>query len=176
MTSRFLSVVAVSLLSVVFAWSGFTKIFRPQRWLQDLRVYRLPRPLRALGFLMLPWAELSIGGLTLAGYPRFAAGIAVTLLAIFSAAIVRARIVVGSNRLACGCFTGNAVHDYRLMLFRNSVLVGLAFVVLVTGSLLGRNSVLSPEPSRSIAMFGGLTLVALLWMLAQLKARLGDQR
>lgn len=166
----------MSVLSVVFAWSGLTKILRPQRWRQDLRVYRVPRPIRALGFLMLPWAELSIGGLTLAGYPRVAAGLAVTLLAIFCAAIVRARIVVGTNKLACGCFAGNAVHDYRLMLLRNGVLVGLGLVVLLSGRVLGTNSVLSPEPARSIAMLGGLTLAALPWMVAQLRARLGEQR
>jgi methylamine utilization protein MauE len=165
----------MSVLSVVFAWSGLTKIFRPQRWREHLRIYRLPRPLRALGFLMLPWAELGIGGLALAGYPKVAAGLTVTLLAIFSAAIVRARIVTGANRLACGCFTGNAVHDYRLMLSRNGVLIGLALVVLFSGRLLGINSVLSPEPVRSIAMFAGLTLTALPWMLAQLRARLGGQ-
>jgi hypothetical protein len=175
-TSFFVLLVSLSLLSLVFAWAGLTKILRPQRWREDLRVYRLPRPLRALGFLLLPWTELSIGGLTLAGYPKVAAGLALTLLAIFSAAIVRARIVTGTDRLACGCFTGNAVHDYRLMLLRNGVLMGLAFVVLVSGRLLGPNSVLAPEPARSIALFGGLSLAALLWMLAQLWARLGEQR
>lgn len=175
MTSRYLALVSISVLSVVFAWSGLTKILRPQRWRQDLRVYRLPWPLRALGFLVLPWAELSIGGLTLAGYPRVAAWLAVILLAIFSAAIVRARIVVGSNRLACGCFTGNAVHDYRVMLLRNGVLIGLAFIVLVSGNLLGKSSILSPEPARTLAMLGGLTLAALAWMLVQVQARLREQ-
>lgn len=165
----------MSVLAVVFAWSALTKIFRPQRWRQDLRVYRLPRPIRALGFLVLPWAELGIASLTLAGYLRVAAWLAVILLAIFSASIVRARILVGSDRLACGCFTGNAAHDYRLMLFRNGVLVGLALVALLSARLVGSNSVLSPEPARSIAMLGGLSLAALPWMLAQLRARLGEQ-
>jgi hypothetical protein len=117
-------------LAVVFAWAGVGKVVAPDRWRRDLQAYRLARPARAAGWLLVPWLELAVAVEIVAGWPRPAGGLALGLLAVFSAAIVRARIVVGSNQLACGCFGGHATRDYRVLLARNGALILLAAYVV----------------------------------------------
>jgi uncharacterized membrane protein YphA (DoxX/SURF4 family) len=153
------------LLALVFAWAGLTKVFSPNRWRKDLQAYRLSRPLRALGVLLVPWLELLVTVTAVAGRARWAAGIALALLLAFSVAIVRARILVGSNQLACGCFGGHATRDYRLLLLRNGLLAGPAVYVVASGAPRPYGPLLGPAVAHPAVLLVGLVLVAAVWIL-----------
>jgi hypothetical protein len=134
MSDDWMVTIASLLLAGVFAWSGFTKIFRHERWRLDLIAYRLNRPLRAAGFLLLPWIEVGIAAALVAGAARTGALVTLGLLAIFCFAIIRARILLGTDKMGCGCFGGTRIRDYRLLLARNVVLASLAVVVIASSS------------------------------------------
>jgi hypothetical protein len=162
-----LSQAAALVLAGLFAWAGLVKLRDPDRWRKDLLVYRLGRPLRAAGWLILPWLEMALPAAVLVGRPRMAALLAAGLVGVFSVAIVRARILGGSDQLACGCFGGHATRDYRLLLLRNGLLAGLAVYVLAF-----------PTPGISIRsglaaglMIGAVGLIAAVWMVRQLLLR-----
>lgn len=157
-------------LATVFAWAGVVKVRDPDRWHRDLLVYGLGRVLRGAGWLIVPWLELIVPVAVLAGQPRMAAGLALGLVSVFSVAIIRARILVGSNQLACGCFGGNATRDYRLLLARNALLAAPAVFVLVNPppALLGGGTRLLVTG----LLYGLLTLLAAGWMLRQMQLRL----
>jgi hypothetical protein len=161
------ALVLSAVLAVVFGWAGLIKVFAPGRWRKDLQAYRLPRPLRAFGLLLVPWLELLVPAAVVGGQAGVGAGLAVVLLLIFSAAIVRARILVGSNQLACGCFGGHATRDYRLLLLRNALLMGPAAYVLASGISLRSARVLAPVVSQAAVVFGGLAVAAAAWVLLQ---------
>jgi uncharacterized membrane protein YphA (DoxX/SURF4 family) len=162
-----LSQVAAAVLGGLFAWAGVVKLRDPDRWRKDLLVYRLGRPLRAAGWLLLPWLEVAVPIAVLVGRSRLAAALAAGLVFAFSVAIVRARILVGSNQLACGCFGGHATRDYRILLLRNVLLAGLAVFVLAR-----------PTPGVSIVsglpaglVLGAVGVIAAVWMLLQIRLR-----
>lgn len=121
-----------AILALTFAWSGATKLFRPERWRQDVRAYHLPRPVRALGFVAIPWIEVVIALAMATGWEGIGAAAALALLGVFSIAIVRARLRQGTNRLRCGCFGGTAARDYRLLLLRNGVLGAVCLAILLS--------------------------------------------
>jgi protein-S-isoprenylcysteine O-methyltransferase Ste14 len=158
---------AALVLAAVFAWAAVVKLLEPDRWRKDLLVYRLGRPLRAAGWLILPWLEVAVPAALLIGHPRMAALLAAGLMGVFSVAILRARILVGSDQLACGCFGGHATRDYRLLLIRNALLAGLAVYVLAF-----------PAPGISIRsglasglLLGVVGLIAAVWTFRQLRLR-----
>jgi hypothetical protein len=156
-------------LGVAFAWAGLAKIGAPERWRKDLTAYRLGRPFRGLGWLVLPWLELFVPVGAVTGHARLSAGVALVLLAIFSATILRARILGDSNRLACGCFGGHATQDYRLLLLRNAALAAPAAYVGAAGS---SQWLLLVAPPHAWLPLGALGLVAGAWILWQLRSRL----
>ena len=162
-------VIASLLLAGVFAWAGGTKALRPERWRQDLQAYRLGRGARAAGLLLVPGLELGVTVALLAGAPRPAAAVALALLVAFSAAIIRARILVGSNQLACGCFGGHATRDYRLLLGRNAALVLLAASVMAFPGTLPFSRAGGALPW---LLAGGTDVVAAAWVLWQVRIRL----
>lgn len=118
-------------LALGFGWAALTKIVRPRRWREDLRRYRLRRLERAAALVVVPWAELSVVVLLVAGRGRLASALALALLVAFSLAVVRARVLSGDRMLQCGCFGGGAPRDYRVVLVRNLAFAGLAAAVLV---------------------------------------------
>jgi hypothetical protein len=161
------------LLAVTFGWSGWMKIFRSERWRLDLVSYRLNRPLRAAGFLLLPWVEVGIAGALVAGAARTGAVLAIGLLGIFCVAIIRARLLLGTDKLGCGCFGGARVRDYRLLLVRNVALASLAAVVVSSGR--------DPSAARGLDLGGpsalvwlmlALALLAVAWVLWQASQRM----
>jgi Methylamine utilisation protein MauE len=162
-----LSQVAALVLAGLFAWAGLVKLRAPDRWRTDLLVYRLGRPLRAAGWLILPWLEVAVPGAVLVGRPRMAALLATGLVGVFSVAIVRARILVGSDQLACGCFGGHATRDYRVLLFRNFLLAVLAVFVL---ALAAPPIPVVSGPAAGL-LLGAVGLVAIIWMVRQLLLR-----
>jgi hypothetical protein len=145
------------LLAATFAWSGSMKILRAERWRLDLVSYRLNRPLRAAGFLLLPWVEVGIAGVLVAGAARTGAVVSIGLLGIFCVAIVRARLLLGTDKLGCGCFGGARIRDYRLLLARNVALASLAAVVVSFGR--------DPSAARGLDL-GGPS--ALFWLMSAL--------
>jgi hypothetical protein len=162
-----LSQAVALVLAGLFAWAALVKLRDPDRWRKDLLVYRLGRLLRAAGWLILPWFEVAVSAAVLVGRPRMAAFLAAGLMGVFSVAIVRARILLGSDQLACGCFGGHATRDYRLLLLRNALLAGLAAYVLAF-----------PAPGISIrnplaagVLLGALGVIAAVWTFRQLRLR-----
>ena len=163
-----LVVLSTLALGAVFGWAGSAKILGADRWRIDLRVtYRLPRPVAAAAFVLVPWAEIGVVVALLTGWYRLGAVLAIILLFASSIAIVRARVIQGTNRLSCGCFGGSAPRDYRVLLLRNGGLVVLAIALLVTvndGPLpRGRVDVLAA----AIATTG---IVAAIWTARQVRA------
>lgn len=122
---------AAAALGLVFAWSGVAKVLRFSRWRAALDGYGLSGVGPALA-LAVPLVELAVPALMLSSRSRAGAALALGLLALFSAAILRARAARG-DRLPCGCFGGADERDYRMMLARNATLGLLAAVVLARG-------------------------------------------
>lgn len=164
------------LLAATFAWSGSMKIFRAERWRLDLVSYRLNRPLRAAAFLLLPWVEVGIAGALVAGAARTGAVLAIGLLGIFCAAIVRARLLLGTDKLGCGCFGGARIRDYRLLLARNVALAALAAVVVSSGGYPSAARGLDlGGPSALFWLMSVLGLTAVAWVLWQASQRIRRQ-
>ena len=166
------ALVVLSTLGVgaVFGWAGSAKILGADRWRTDLRVtYRLPRPIAAAAFVLVPWAEIGVVVALLTGWYRLGAVVAVVLLVASSIAIVRARVIQGTNRLSCGCFGGSAPRDYRVLLLRNGGLMVLSVALLASandGPLpRGRVDVLA-------AAIATLGIVAAIWTARQVRAYL----
>jgi hypothetical protein len=164
------------LLAATFAWSGSLKVLRADRWRLDLVSYRLNRPLRAAGFLLLPWVEVGIAGALVAGAARMGAVLAIGLLGIFCLAILRARLLLGTDKLGCGCFGGVRIRDYRLLLARNVALAGLAAVVVSSGNdpSAARGLDLG-GPSALLWLMSALALSAVAWVLWQASQRMRRQ-
>jgi hypothetical protein len=118
-------------LALVFGWAALSKWARLPAWRATLRGYGLSRPLEGLALGAVPVAESAVPLLALSGQTRQSAALALMLLIVFSAAIVRARVTHG-RKLACGCFGGRSTTDYRMLLFRNAVL-GTAAAAVLTG-------------------------------------------
>jgi len=160
---------SAAFLAATFTWAALSKASRPTQWRQDLGMFPLPRLVRGLSFMVLPWIELALAaalalGQTWAAIPLLA------LLGGFCAAIVRARLVRGNNKLTCGCFGSSRVRDYRLFLLRNVTLVGLSVLVLI-GRLRGTPLPWSVRRGAILAaLFSSVALAATLWMMWQLAA------
>jgi hypothetical protein len=164
------------LLAATFGWSGSLKVLRAERWRLDLVSYRLNRPLRAAGFLLLPWVEVGIAGALVAGAARTGAVLAIGLLGIFCVAIVRARLLLGTDKLGCGCFGGVRIRDYRLLLARNVALVALATVVVSSGrDPSAARGVDLGGPSALLWLMSALSLIAVAWVLWQASQRMRRQ-
>ena len=169
---------ASTLLAGAFAWAGSMKVLRSERWRLDLVSYQLSRLIRGAVFLLIPWVELGIAVALIAGAVRYGAVLAIALLGMFCVAIVRARLVLGTDKLGCGCFGGTRIRDYRLLLARNVGLAALA-VVIVFGSS-GRDPLAVRrldvgEPGAFIWLISALALIAVIWVLWQVSQRMHRQ-
>jgi hypothetical protein len=164
------------LLAATFAWSGSMKVLRAERWRLDLVSYRLNRPLRAAGFLLLPWVEVGIAGALVSGAARTGAVVAIVLLGIFCVAIVRARHLLGTDKLGCGCFGGVRIRDYRLLLARNVALAALAAVVVsFAGNPSAARGLDLGGSSALLWLMSALGLIAVAWVLWQASLRMRRQ-
>lgn len=159
-------------LAALFAWAGLGKVFAPERWRKDLQAYGLARPARAAGLLLVPWLEIAVTVGVLVGLTRPAAVLALALLVVFSMAIVRARILAGSNQLACGCFGGHATRDYRLLLGRNAGMILLAAYVVAFPA---RFPLVPAGSSLPLVVAVATASVAAAWVLWQVRVRLRDR-
>jgi methylamine utilization protein MauE len=126
---------AAACLAVTFAWAAAYKILRFAKWRSALEPYELPGPVRAIALVGVPLAELAVTALIVAGSVSAGAAFSLSLLASFSAALLRARKLRG-DRLPCGCLGESKERDYRVLLLRNALLALAASLILLlnTGS------------------------------------------
>jgi hypothetical protein len=124
---------AAAALGAAFAWSAGVKLVRPASWSRALAAYGLARWVERTSLIGVPVAEAAIVGLVVLGMHRTAGVAALVMLAVFSAAILRARRRFG-DAVACGCFGTSEPRDYRILLLRNAVLAGVASIAAVGGS------------------------------------------
>jgi hypothetical protein len=150
--------VSALLLTVTFAWAGAGKVVRARRWLEALSVYRIPKPLEPLVFVAVPVAEIASAGLILIGATKPAGALSAALLCAFCAALLRARREEG-DRLPCGCFGGEKLRDYRLLLARNVALLLPATLLMVTGNTSIRTVPGSIEPLPALLIVVGLMVI-----------------
>jgi hypothetical protein len=124
-----LAAAAAAILALAFGWSAAAKLAAPRRWRQTSAAYLLPDGLAAAVPTTVPALELAVALAAALGLASVAGGLALLLLAAFSAAIVRVRIG-GARDVACGCFGGTRHRDYRALLGRNLLLATAAVVAL----------------------------------------------
>ncbi len=120
--------VIVVLLGVLFVVAGMTKLSSPEPFRAALRKLLGP-PLAGFATRAIPVIELFVGALLLLGiYPRKLSAVAVVMLLVFSAALLR---MWRKGVSGCGCF-GEASESAPSGLARNAILIALAlaFVVL----------------------------------------------
>ncbi len=134
------SLAARLLLGTLFVWLGAAKALDPAGFLKLVRQFDLlaaPLALNLVG-AVLPWSEIVLGLLLLAG--RLARGAALAglgLLVVFTGAILaRALALHGAGAVAfcslrfdCGCGTGEVYVCAKLL--ENTALGGLALLVLL---------------------------------------------
>ena len=118
---------AAWILAGVFGWAAVAKAIRREAWLDSLSAYGLGR-LERPAAIAVPLAEIAVVVLVVTGGSRAAGILGLVLVAVFSAAVLRAQARVGS-RLPCGCFGRSARREVRLILFRNAGLAALAALV-----------------------------------------------
>ncbi|MCZ2147071.1 MAG: DoxX family membrane protein [Bryobacterales bacterium] len=117
------------ILAVVFLYAAWSKLRQP--WLvfaMSVDSYRILPPWMVFAVARtLPWLELALGLLLLAGlYLRYAVPVCTLLLLIFYAAMVRAYL--SGLGIDCGCFgVGEAVSPATLA--RDGALLAGAFVL-----------------------------------------------
>jgi methylamine utilization protein MauE len=155
--------IAALLLGVLFLWAAAAKALRWSTWARALTTYSLGR-WRSLVQVTVPGAELVVGILLLAGPARIGAALALSMLAAFCLAVLRARALRG-DRLPCGCFGRDERRDYRTMLLRNSLLGGLAAIVLLSETELPLHGVRVPGAGEVLpAILVGLGVLLCAWV------------
>jgi uncharacterized membrane protein YphA (DoxX/SURF4 family) len=119
------AVIAAAVLAVVFVRAGVAKLNRPRQTAEAFEAMKLPAP-RALARAV-PVVELALAGALVAS-PRLGGPLALVLIAVFSAVLVRS---IGTDT-GCGCF--GAAHNRpvsREDLVRNAVLAALAMIAML---------------------------------------------
>jgi hypothetical protein len=160
-------------LGVVFGWAAVAKALSPADWTAGLRRYGLPGAAGRAAAFVVPIVELAVPGLVLAGYPRLAGVLALGLLVVFSAAILRAKGAIG-ERLPCACFGRSRWRDYRILLLRNAALAGLAVVVALHAPAVHLPAVRAPSGTEWLAAAlagAGLILAAVMLRVSRVLGR-----
>jgi hypothetical protein len=117
-----------AVLAAVFTWSAATKVLGIPSWRRTLRAHRLPPSVERVAVWSVPVLEAFVPLLVLAGRPRSASWLALVLLVVFTAELVRADRAAGAP-VACGCFGGHDAIDPRRALARNATLGALVVAV-----------------------------------------------
>ncbi len=161
-------------LGALFAWAATAKLVNFPSWNEAVASYGLPSAARTASAFGVPLAEISTSLLLLAGAGKLGAALSLTLLSLFSVAILRARTVAGTS-LPCGCFGKSAQRDYRAMLARNGLLAALAALVLLNPDRVGDRA--APDLSQVLPVaLTTLGIVLTIWLLAQLAGPLRPRR
>jgi hypothetical protein len=155
--------IAALLLGSLFLWAAAAKALRWQSWMRALTTYSLGRWQSPVG-VTVPAAELIVGILLVAGPAQIGAALALSVLAAFCLAVLRAR-ALGGDRLPCGCFGRDERRDYRTMLLRNSLLGGLAAIVLLSQTELPLDRVRVPGAGEVLpVILVGLGVLLAAWV------------
>jgi hypothetical protein len=155
--------VAAVLLGALFLWAAGAKALRWHAWVRALGTYSLGR-WESIVRVAVPAAELFVGILLVAGSARIGAALALFMLAAFCLAVLRARAMQG-DRLPCGCFGRDERRDYRTMLLRNTLLGGLAAIVLLSETELPLDGVRVPGAGELVpAVLVGLGVLLAAWV------------
>jgi uncharacterized membrane protein YphA (DoxX/SURF4 family) len=117
-------------IGAIFVVAGASKVGQPALFAAQIAGFQLlPEPVIAPLAVMLPYWEILLGGLLIAGlFTRIAGWVAVILLAAFDVAIASA--VMRGMSVSCGCFGPNdATVTTWTEVARDAVFVALALVV-----------------------------------------------
>jgi hypothetical protein len=123
---------ASAALASVFAWGAVSKFAGWRRWRGALAAHRLSPALEGVAAWAVPVAESLVTVFIVVGLPRLAGMWSITVLVVFSLALVRARLRLG-GRVPCGCLGGRDAVDVNAALARNlALLLTAAFVIART--------------------------------------------
>lgn len=120
--------IALAVLATVFGWAALAKTLRWARWSDALARYELPRAIARPARVAVPIAEGLVAILILIGATMIASSIALALLALFTAVVMRAQVSQGAEEVPCGCFGGAGERSVRTVLIRNFGLAALAAI------------------------------------------------
>lgn len=169
--------VAGLILAFVFTWAAVAKLVRFRSWRDALGRYGLPPALESVAVVGVPLAEAVTVVMLLITSARAGAALALASAAAGSLAVLRARRTQG-DRLPCGCFGGDELRDYRLIVARNGVLAALTATVLlsdVRAGLLGE--IRAPSGTEVIAFVMVLVgLVLLSWTASRAATSMRSRR
>jgi hypothetical protein len=118
-------------VAAVFGAAAAAKVLRWGVWRQALTAYGLPQPLEGTAATLVPAAEVTVAATILGGATQVGAAMALGLLLLFTAAVVRA--ARGRSDLPCGCFGRAGSRSVRIILARNLVVAGLAATAMASG-------------------------------------------
>ena len=148
---RVAEIVVRVVLGAIFVYAAYTKLKDPWAlFAMNIESYKV-LPLWAVQLVArtLPWGELAIGLLLIAGIFRRTATVATSLLLlVFFSLMVRAYAT--GQEINCGCFGPGEAISWKTMLRDGSMLAGALFVT--ARSFLRRKSsptasAISPEPA-----------------------------
>ncbi len=133
-SNRTLRVAAIVLriaLGAIFVYAGYVKLKDPwELFALAISSYNL-LPLKAVELVArtLPWAEVVIGLMLIAGFQlRIAATACSLLLLVFFSLMVRA--YAKGMEIACGCFGPGEVISWRTLLRDGSMLAGSLLITM----------------------------------------------
>ena len=124
-TARIVSIVIRVVLGAIFLYAGIIKLKDPwELFALAISSYQI-LPLKAVELVArtLPWAEVLIGVMLIAGVGlRIAASACSLLLLVFFALMIRA--YAKGMEISCGCFGQGEVISWRTLLRDGSMLAG----------------------------------------------------
>src|SRR5919197_4832588 len=130
-------------LACLFAWAAILKVARFGTWRRVIEGFRFPPFVEMPARFLVPFMEGTVAVLVIA-VPRAGGFLALALLLAFTASLIRARYVSGTE-VPCGCFSGAKTQDYRLLLARNGGMAALALLTIITGSSPGIGGISVPH-------------------------------
>jgi uncharacterized membrane protein YphA (DoxX/SURF4 family) len=143
---RWITLVLRVVLGVIFVYAAWAKLRLPwQLFAMSIDSYQLlPTPLVEILARTLPWFELALGLVLIAGWwLRVTSAMISALLLVFFTLIVRAAIK--GQEISCGCFGPGETISWKTMLRDGSMLAASLFVTAM--AFVSRRSPTSaPEP------------------------------
>lgn len=153
---RGLAVLLRTALGAIFVYAAYTKLFQ----FVDGRLHLMPWQLFAMGIdsyqllpqslvelvaKTLPWFELLIGLLLIAGrWVRFASTSTSLLLVVFMSLMIRAYIK--GQEISCGCFGPGEIISWKTLL-RDGSMLAASLIVTAMAFLSRRKSIGNPKAS-----------------------------
>src|SRR4051794_12691828 len=129
---RWTTLVLRVVLGGIFVYAAWAKLRLPwQLFAMSIDSYQLlPTPMVELLARTLPWFELVLGLVLIAGWwLRITSTIVSALLLVFFSLMVRAAIK--GQEISCGCFGPGETISWKTMLRDGSMLVGSLFVTVM---------------------------------------------